>query len=60
MNILIDGPKTLVIQPQHLATILDCLANAPFRVAQPIIEDLMRQVTSAPGAADKKVADGSD
>ena len=49
MQIVIDGPKTLVIQPQHLATVLDCLSNAPFKVAQPIIEDIFKQLKEQKG-----------
>lgn len=44
MQILIDGPKTIVLAPQHLATVLDCLSNAPFKVADPIIRSIFQQI----------------
>lgn len=48
MNILIDGPKTINFQPQHLATVLDCLAQAPYRVAKPIMDSIFQQIQEKP------------
>ncbi len=46
MQIQITGPKTLVFQPSHLATVLDALANLPFKVANPVIQEIFSQLQS--------------
>lgn len=40
MNITLDKPVTITVQPQTMAVILDLLArNLPYSTAKPIIED---------------------
>lgn len=45
MQLQISGPKTLVFQPQALAVVLDALSNLPFRVSQPVIQEIFNQVS---------------
>jgi len=40
----INEPKTLVLSPNALSHILDALADKPFRIAQPIIEEIITQL----------------
>lgn len=43
-EIKIDGPRTIVFQPQQIALVLDLLANAPFKVSNPVIQSIMGQL----------------
>lgn len=43
-QIQISGPVKLVHQPQHIQLILQALAELPFKLAQPVISDMERQL----------------
>lgn len=43
-EIKIDGPRAIMFQPQQLALVLDLLANAPFKHANPVIQSIMGQL----------------
>lgn len=40
----LTSPKSLVLPPEHIALILDCLAEGKFRDVSPVIESVMRQI----------------
>jgi len=48
MELTITGPKTLVLTPTTLALVLDSLAEKPFRIAQPAIQEIVSQLTKEP------------
>ena len=55
MNIELNGPVTLTLQPNTVATILDVLAKTlPYNIAKPILEgEIFPQLT---GKSDDKSA----
>lgn len=51
----LNGPQTLVLQPQSVAVILDVLSQIPFRQAEPILRELYTQLR-----ANNEAKDGDD
>jgi len=43
-NIEINGPKTLTLTPQTLATVLDALSELAFKKANPAIQEIFAQL----------------
>lgn len=56
MQIVIDGDKTLKLSAQHVAIVLDSLANLPFRTAQPVITEIFKQIEGQGSTEDSKDA----
>jgi hypothetical protein len=49
MQVKIDGPKTITFTPQGISYVLDMLANCPWKVANPLINDIMSQLKAQEG-----------
>lgn len=48
----IIGDKTLVLKDTHVAYILDVLSNCAWKMANPIISDIMNQLKESEGKED--------
>lgn len=48
-QVKIDGPKTIVFTAQGIAYVLDMLANCPWKIANPLINDIMSQLKAQEG-----------
>lgn len=43
-NVMIDGPRTLVLKPEEISYILDTLAARPFKEVNNLIMGIMSQL----------------
>jgi hypothetical protein len=43
-QVMLDGPKTLVLKPQTIGTILDLISELKYKVAKPIMEEILVQL----------------
>lgn len=57
-EVKISGPVNLIFQPQAIAYVLDMLANCPFKMANPIISDIMVQLKIQETKNEQKVGGG--
>lgn len=48
-EVKLNGPKTLVLQPQAIAYVLDLLTSRPFKEVNGLISDLMAQLKAQEG-----------
>jgi hypothetical protein len=48
-EVKLNGPKTVVFTPQGISYILDMLTNCPWRLANPLISDIMSQLKAQEG-----------
>lgn len=46
-SIELKGPVTLTLQPQSLVTIVQALNEAPYKIAKPIIDEILAQIQKA-------------
>lgn len=47
-TININEPRTVTLSPNTIATILDALAEMPFKRANPAIQEIFQQLTPVP------------
>lgn len=52
MSVQINGNKTITFTPQGISYVLDMLANCPWKLANPLINDIMGQLKQQEGKAD--------
>lgn len=57
--IQIDGPKTIKFSPQAISYVLDTLASCPWKVANPIIMDIMSQLKAQAVVGEQNGSDSS-
>lgn len=48
-DIKINGPVSVQFTPQGISYVLDMLANCPWKIANPLISDIMTQLKSQEG-----------
>lgn len=59
MQVKIDGPRTITFSPQVISYVLDTLASCPWKVANPIIMDIMGQLQAQAVVGEQNGSDSS-
>lgn len=54
MQVQIDGNKTINFTPQGISYILDMLTKCPWKMANPLITDIMSQLKAQEGGSDNE------